>query len=121
MDLIRIYQCFCDLNRLRILHLLSGGPLCVCHLQSILELPQAKVSQQLAYLRKHGMVESTRHGNWMIYRLPSKPSRELEKNLKCLQDCIVSEPVFREDLAALTRIKADPEWTQSPLSETCCP
>ena len=35
MDLIQIYQCFCDRTRLRILHLLTP-PLCVCHFQDIL-------------------------------------------------------------------------------------
>jgi len=120
MNLIRIYQCFCDPNRLRMINLLTHGPLCVCHLQDILGLPQAKVSQHLAYLRKHEMVEATRQGNWMIYNLPWKPSRELEANLKCLQDCVSSEPIFRKDLSALKRIKALPEWSDSPLRETRC-
>ena len=30
MELIQIYQCFCDATRLRIIHLLTRGPLCVC-------------------------------------------------------------------------------------------
>ena len=59
MDLIQIYECFCDATRLRIIHLLAHGPLCVCRFQEILELPQTKVSQQLAYLRKHGEVPGT--------------------------------------------------------------
>ncbi len=33
MDLIQIYECFCDQTRLRILHLLCQGPLCVCDFQ----------------------------------------------------------------------------------------
>ena len=48
-----------------VIHLLTRGPLCVCHFQEILGLPQTKVSQHLAYLRKKGMVECTRHGTWM--------------------------------------------------------
>ena len=57
MDLVSIYQCLCDHTRLRILHALTGGPLCVCHLQEILGEPQVKVSKHLAYLKQHGMVE----------------------------------------------------------------
>ena len=75
MELIEIYQCFCDATRLRIIHLLTRGPLCVCHFQEILGIPQTKVSQHLAYLRKKGMVECTRHGTWMIYSLPLKALR----------------------------------------------
>ncbi len=109
MDLIRIYQCFCDPTRLRILNLLLQGPLCVCHLQDILKEPQVKISKHLLYLRARGLVEVERCGNWMIYALPVKRRQELETNLKCLQDCTQSSPVFVEDLKALTRvIKREP-------------
>lgn len=100
-DLIRIYQCFCDRTRLRILHLLAKSPLCVCHFQEVLDEPQVKISKHLAYLRKRGMVVAKRDRNWMIYSIPVKRSRELETNLKCLQDCVQSDPVFKRDLAKL--------------------
>ncbi len=106
MDLIQIYQCFCDRTRLRILHLLAQSPLCVCHFQDILGEPQVKVSKHLAYLRRRGMVETTRSGNWIIYALASNASPELETNLKCLQECVAAEPVFRKDLKALARLQS---------------
>jgi ArsR family transcriptional regulator len=56
MDLVQIYECLCDQTRLRILHLLSQTPLCVCHFQEILEEPQVKISKHLAYLRNRGLV-----------------------------------------------------------------
>ena len=106
MDLIQIYQCFCDQTRLRILHLLSQGPLCVCHLQEILGEAQVKVSKHLAYLRAREMVQTERRGNWMIYSLPAKRATELETNLKCLQDCVQTDPTFRRDLEALATLRA---------------
>lgn len=105
MQLIQIYQCFCDPTRLRILHLLSRSSLCVCHFQDILEEPQVKISKHLAYLRAREMVEVERRGNWMIYSLPEKPTRELETNLKCLQDCVQSDPIFKRDLRALAKLR----------------
>src|ERR1700733_230693 len=68
MKLLQIYRCFCDETRLRILHLLAQGPLCVCHFQDILRLPQVAVSKHLAYLRAGGLVTAQRHEKWMIYR-----------------------------------------------------
>lgn len=118
MDLIEIYRCLCDPTRLRILHLLSHGPLCVCHFQEILELPQTKISQHLAYLRKRGLVEVTRRANWKIYRLPEHPPRELEANLRCLQDCVSEDKRFRADLKKLTRVQADCDRI---LATPCCP
>ncbi len=104
MELIRIYQCLCEPTRLRILHLLTLRPMCVCHFQEILEVSQTKVSQHLAYLRKRGMVETERRGTWIIYSLPADPSPELTANLQCLQDCVNSERLFREDLERLATL-----------------
>ncbi len=109
MDLIQIYQCLCDPTRLRILHLLTQTPLCVCHFQDILGEHQVKVSKHLAYLRERGMVVAEREQNWMIYSLPAKRSRELDSNLKCLQDCAQTNPAFKRDLRALAKLRA-----------TCC-
>ena len=105
MKLLQIYRCLCDETRLRILHLLAQGPLCVCHFQTILKLPQVAVSKHLAYLRAHGLVEARRVSNWMLYRLPGRPSRELSANLACLQDCAREEPVFGRDAARLRSLR----------------
>lgn len=94
MDLIQIYQCFCDRARLRILHLLGKGFLCVRHLQKRLGQSQVKISRHLACLRARSMVQAERRGSWMIYSLPTEPGAELEANPKCLQTC----PDFRADL-----------------------
>ena len=117
MELIKIYQCFCDATRLRIIHLLTRGPLCVCHFQQILSLAQTKVSQHLAYLRKKGIVECTRHGTWMIYSLPANPPPELEANLKCLQDCTYTDKRFRRDLKALGKVRAECGWIDEALED----
>jgi len=109
MDLVQIYQCFCDRTRLRILHLLADGPLCVCHFQDVLGEPQVKISKHLAYLRAKEMVEATREGNWMIYSLPKRLAPELENNLKCLQDSVQTDVTFGRDRKKL-----------SALRKSCC-
>jgi ArsR family transcriptional regulator len=106
MKLVQIYQCFCDQTRLRILHLLTQTPLCVCHFQDVLDEPQVKVSKHLAYLRSRGLVQTRRSGNWIVYSLPSKRSAELETNLQCLQDCVASDPTFRKDLKRLAQLQS---------------
>jgi ArsR family transcriptional regulator len=109
MDLIQIYQCFCDRTRLRILHLLTRSPLCVCHFQQILGEPQVKISKHLAYLRGKGMVTTNREQNWVIYSLPARQADELERNLKCLQDCVQTDAVFKRDREQLSK-----------LAKSCC-
>ncbi len=105
MDLVQIYQCFCNRTRLRILHLLGQSPLCVCHFQTILGEPQVKISKHLAYLRERNLVEVEREQNWMIYSLPKKRAPELERNLKCLQDCTQSDRIFARDLKKLVLLR----------------
>ena len=116
MSLIQIYECLCDETRLRILNLLNCGELCVCHFQEILREPQVKISKHLAYLKARGLVEARKEANWMIYRLPAKPTKELASNLACLQDCIAENPVFQRDMAKRERM-ADKIVAESPV---CC-
>jgi len=104
MELVQIYQCLCDRTRLRLLNVLTQGPLCVCHFQEVLREPQVKISKHLAYLRARGLVEVERSGNWMIYELPAKPARELQANLACLQDLARDHPDFQRDLARLKKL-----------------
>lgn len=104
MELLKIHEALCDPTRLRVLHVLAAGPLCVCHFQAVLKEPQVKISKHLAYLRARGLVESRRAGNWMIYALPAKPSAALRAQLACLQASAESEPVFKRDRARLAKL-----------------
>ncbi len=55
--------------RLQILDELRRGSACVCHLEAILDRPQAYVSQQLRVLREGGVVKDRRDGLFVYYRL----------------------------------------------------
>ena len=56
------------------------------------------------------MVETQRHGQWMIYKLPLRRGGELDLQLRCLQDCVQSDPVFRRDLKELKKLQCECEW-----------
>jgi ArsR family transcriptional regulator len=124
MKLVQIYRCLCDETRLRILHLLTHGPLCVCHFQSILKVPQVAVSKHLAYLRANGLVMAQRHEKWVIYQLPEKTPAELDLQLRCLQDCVQTHPIFREDLKRLKKSKSECGWVEQAVQagekQKCC-
>ncbi|BET67356.1 hypothetical protein ASA1KI_22740 [Opitutales bacterium ASA1] len=106
MDLVTIYECLCDRTRLRILNLLCQGPLCVCHVQEILGEPQVKISKHLGYLKTHGLVTVRKEGNWRVYSLVAKPTKALEANLACLQDCAAEDKIFRRDIEKLKSVRA---------------
>lgn len=116
--LLEVYKCLCDETRLRILHLLSYQPLCVCHFQEILGAPQVKISKHLAYLREHGMVDTRREGPWIVYSLPAKAPAELTANMKCLQDCCRDHRTFGTDLQRMKKALAH---SSGPVAECCAP
>ena len=65
------------------------------------------------------MVTGHRHQQWIIYSIPSDPSPELEANLKCLQDCIQTEPMFKADRRKLKVLMGD-KSVRALLDEGCC-
>jgi DNA-binding transcriptional ArsR family regulator len=55
--------------RLDLLDCLSAGEACVCHLEALLGMRQAYLSQHLAVLRQAGLVQGRRQGLNIYYRL----------------------------------------------------
>src|SRR5688500_13445412 len=115
-QLIAIYNCRCSATRLRIAHLLPQPPLFVCHLPDSLAATHVAVSSHPSYLRQRGLVESRRHEQWMIYSLPAERPRELDWQLRCLQDCLPTHPVFRDDIRKLKAIRSDCCWVAEAVA-----
>ena len=55
--------------RVQILLAIGAGEACVCHLESLLELRQAYISQHLMTLRKKNIISSRREGKYIYYQL----------------------------------------------------
>lgn len=55
--------------RIRVLELLQGGPQPVRDLLAAIEIEPSSLSQQLAVLRRSGIVTSTRTGSTVVYEL----------------------------------------------------
>ena len=56
-------------TRLAVLEILRDGEQCVCHMEAMLGLRQASISQQLMVLREAGLVSVRRDGLNMYYRV----------------------------------------------------
>jgi ArsR family transcriptional regulator len=68
-DIVQLFAALADPTRLRLLNLMNGRKVCVCHFVEILKQGQPKISRHLAYLRRAGIVEARREGKWMHYRI----------------------------------------------------
>ena len=101
-----MFRAFSDPIRLRILHLVQGGELCVCDLVEILDSPQPTVSRHLSYLRKAGLVKVRQDQSWNFYTLMPARSAFHTKLLECLGTCFADVPELASDAARARRIRA---------------
>ncbi|MCX4967948.1 metalloregulator ArsR/SmtB family transcription factor [Streptomyces sp. NBC_00654] len=63
--------------RIRVLELLQEGPLPVRDLLAAIEIEPSSLSQQLAVLRRSGIVSATRKGSTVVYELAGGDVAEL--------------------------------------------
>jgi ArsR family transcriptional regulator len=104
-QLADFFKALADPNRLRIVNILSHRSVCVCDLQSILDLSQPFISRHLAYLRKAGLVQYRRDGPRVCYSLASQTP--LGPALKAfLREALAASPVFQADVKKLIEASA---------------
>jgi ArsR family transcriptional regulator, arsenate/arsenite/antimonite-responsive transcriptional repressor len=99
-----MFRAFSDRTRLRLLHLLRGGELCVCDLVAVIAAPQPKISRHLAYLRRAGLVLVRKDGLWSHYRLAPARGAFHAKLLDCLESCFRDVPQLAKDRSQLKEI-----------------
>ncbi len=100
------FRALSDATRLRLLHLLRAGPLCVGDLVAVLGVPQPKASRHLEVLRRAGLVEDDKRGLWRFYRLSPARSPFHRRLLGTLDAAAAELPESAADQAALQRLQA---------------
>jgi len=92
-----MFRAFSDRTRLRILHLLLRGELCVCDIVGVIRVPQPTASRHLAYLRRAGLITKRKQGLWAYYKLTAAKSAFHRSLLKCLRQCFRDVPELAHD------------------------
>lgn len=101
-----------DLTRFRIISLVNALPdICVCQLMEIMKQPQTTISKALGVLKRAGLVEDRRDGQWVKYKLVTITNKF---PIKSILACAVSDPIICNDLKKLKKIKT------IPLDKICC-
>ena len=100
-----IFKALADETRLRILHLLVRGELCVCDITAVLAIGQSKASRHLACLRNAGLVNDRRNGVWMHYSLAEAGSATHRRILEWLAEAQNELPQAASDLRALRALQ----------------
>lgn len=100
-----MFRAFSDRTRLRILHLLSEGEMCVGDLVTVLRVPQPTASRHLAYLRRSGLVATRKNGQWIYYQLAVAESTFHKHLLGCLKGCFHDVPELAKDSKAAAKCR----------------
>jgi ArsR family transcriptional regulator len=77
LDLIEIFKALGDENRIRILNLLMRQELCVCEIETLLDMTQSNASRNLNKLKTSGIITSEKKSQWVYY---SVDNNFIEKN-----------------------------------------
>ncbi len=87
----RMLRAIADPTRRRILNALKqkgacsigkGVGLCACDIEEHVRLTQPTISHHMSVLKKAGLVEAKKEGQWMWYRRNESAVRELARNLR---------------------------------------
>jgi DNA-binding transcriptional ArsR family regulator len=103
----RIFRAISTPARLQILAVIGRGEACVCHLEALLDMRQAYISQQLMEMRDADLVDTRREGRYIFYRL-TEP-----RLLDLLIDIGKLFGISSEELENLLNT--------DPLPQCCCP
>jgi DNA-binding transcriptional ArsR family regulator len=90
-DTVALLKVLSDPIRIRILKALYIADLCVCVFAELLNCQYSKLSYHLKLLKEAGLIEYTKEGNFMIYRLTAY-GRTLWEQVEQLQ--VVSNPTL---------------------------
>jgi ArsR family transcriptional regulator len=109
-----------DPTRARIVSLLSGGEVCVCHIHETLKITQTKTSRHLAYLRRAGLVTAEKRGLWVYYRLAAHPHPVVRTACEAVRHCIAHMPRAQRDAERLTGKTGTAVSLPPKPSFSCC-
>jgi ArsR family transcriptional regulator, arsenate/arsenite/antimonite-responsive transcriptional repressor len=80
-----LLKALADPTRLRVIALLGAGPRCVCDLQGGIDVPANLLSHHLKVLREAGVIDGSRRGRWIDYRLRPDALATVERLLADLR------------------------------------
>lgn len=106
-DFMEIAKALAEENRVRILWLLKDQELCVCQILEVLNLAPSTVSKHLSLLYQARLIDSSKKGRWVYYRLSCENIRP--------EACSACDWVFTT-LAKDPQIQADQKKLKTILS-----
>lgn len=103
-ELMKILKAISDENRLRIMNLLRNGELCVCEIESVLNLNQSNASRHLGKLTDANIINSYKKAQYVYFAL-NKESLENHEFLSKLLEELDTMEKYKRDMEILNLFK----------------
>jgi ArsR family transcriptional regulator len=97
---IEVFKALGDENRARIAMMLKKRPMCVCEIDSVLEIALSTISSHLKILKTAGIINDRKDGRWVIYSINSENGFVVQI-LETLEKSLFDDNIFRSDRTKL--------------------
>ncbi|WP_406789226.1 ArsR/SmtB family transcription factor [Clostridium neuense] len=92
MDLIQVMKALSDETRMRILNLLQNGEMCVCEIETVLNISQSNASRHLTKLTTAKIVDYYKVNKYVYYKM----DQETIKEFPFINEILISHAVKLE-------------------------
>ena len=108
-ELVELHKALADETRLRIVRLLQElGELCVCDVETGLDITQSRASRHMTQLRQAGLVADRRDGTWVYYRIAEPLSPAAQSALAALRDATRTDRRTKKDIESTKAARRSP-------------
>ncbi len=105
LDLIEIFKALGDENRIRILNLLIRQELCVCEIETVLDMTQSNASRHLNKLKTSGIITSEKKSQWVYYRVDNDFIKENDLLYEFIKNKLAENTQLLRDIEKLKKYK----------------
>ncbi|MEC9493158.1 ArsR/SmtB family transcription factor [Flexistipes sp.] len=104
-EVAALFKSLGDENRLRIFMMLAERPMCVCEINAVLNVALSTISAHLKNLKYARLIEDSKEGRWVVYRLAENDFALSILNL--LKSKLADDEVFRNDTEKVKKISRE--------------
>ncbi len=102
---IRVMKALSDPSRVKIMKMLQVKELCVCEITAVLGLAQSTVSKHLRILEDAGLVDSSKEGAWVNYKIAQVHENEYAEVMqKHLTNWLDDDPQIKNGLIKVNSV-----------------
>lgn len=101
MEIVNIFKSLADETRIRMLNLLRNGELCVCDIETVLDIQQSNASRHLNKLKLAGLITSEKKSQWVYYQLNKDLFNRYPFLFMIVNDEVSKISICHEDLTRL--------------------